>query len=217
MKSLWIAMKIQISKWESQSELSNGQKNPYNTDHVINMISAFSKINPKWFSNVEYTFEDTAKLAILIDNELRYLKQLTSHQFEQLGFSQDELIEKTVEMYNMLWEENVDFEVMQNNIDEFFIRNSSGKTITYQTRARPIAKFDLNYIESMEARLEYSKPNSHIKLFIFVPLMETGIIQRQNFYKESKICTYLDWTQQRGKRQKRIRNHEFSFNTVWNE
>ena len=170
------------------------------------------KLIEKWEPLYQLGFElcrdnglDVAELSQMLENQEKYLHQMTEQQtqnlFDDIGMTLENIFPNIINWYIDLCKvPNVTILGAETARDSAYIRhrNRNGEIVTgsYQFSPRPTANFNKDYLEALSKKVEKENGSDrrHVIVSILVPFITTGIIQSKNFFKAAGVASYLDWT-----------------------
>lgn len=209
-------MNLPISTYNTQEELceaydennlwpSLGRVNSYKDDFVATAIERLKSIVPE-SRLAGLSFEETAKLALLVENEL-LLVDRTDINLKSIT---DKLIEKTIKVFFQLLSLNFDFEVCSVKNKAFTVVDENG--ILLWKRFEPKLHLDFLIDEMTRLEKEQCPANKHLKFIIDVPLIPRQQLA-SSFSVVQKYGCNIDYIVQSGARFKKKGLN--SFFEVW--
>lgn len=168
------------------------------------LVEKWESIFPSWFWSCRDKGLDILELAQLLENQDRYLRQMTEQQqqtlFDDIGMTLENIFPNIINWYMDLCEvPNVTILGAETAKDSAYIRhhNADGQLVTssYQFSPRPTPNFDKNHLEALirDVKKGGGGSNDHMIVSILVPFISTGIVQHKSFYSAAGCATYLDW------------------------
>lgn len=137
--------------------------------------------------------EEKKKLSLLIYNEEQYLHSKNG------VINYNSILDRVVEMFLLLKDNKIDFEVMKYQSDEFLIESESGVVRVLQVRSTLSKKIEISKIKKLENSMVYK----NLKLFIYIPIVtyKNDFLTYKSFYFQNlkKLCY----------------NIAFDFNIIW--